>query len=52
MSLPLAGNIGDQDEIEGTAETADEEQSPDSVDGISVSVAEWCLVLGAANLQT
>ena len=49
MSLPLAGNIGDQDEVERTAETTDEEQSPDATMGVSFAIRH--VLFWAANLQ-
>ena len=49
MSLPLAGDIGDQDEVERTSETADEEQSPDAIMRVSFAIRD--VLFWAANLQ-
>jgi hypothetical protein len=49
MSLPLAGDIRDQDEVERTAETTDKDQSPDAMMGVSLLFV--VLLSWAANLQ-
>ena len=49
MSLPLAGDIGDQNEVERTSETADKEQSPDPIMSVSFTIRD--VLFWAADLQ-
>ena len=49
MSLPLAGDIGDQNEVERTSETANKEQSPDPIVSVSFTIRD--ILFWAADLQ-